>query len=261
MCTLVVAFRHFEGVPLLVAANRDEFLARPSLAPAWRDDGPLRVFAGKDATAGGTWLGVNESGLFAAITNRWPAASRDDRRSRGRLVLDALAHPTAEAAADAVGAQRGVDYNGFHLVVVDGDRAELLWGDGEMLRRRRLSPGVHVVTERSLRPPGETAAVDTPMGPVVPMPPTRELDLRAEDLLRARTEPDVDRLRELLRRHAPDPFDGPCVHAGEFPYGTRSSSVVRLGPGGDFRFHYAPGPPCVTPFAALDLSVRSGELR
>ncbi len=252
MCTLVVAFRHFVGVPLLVAANRDEFLARPSAAPAWRHDGPFAVFAGRDATAGGTWLGINEAGLFAAITNRWPAANHDDRRSRGRLVLDALARPDAEAAADAVASQSGADYNGFHLVMADRDRAELVWGDGRTLRRRRLEPGVHVVTERSLRPAGETEAVQTPMGPVVPMPPTRELDLRADALLAGPAEPGVDDLRRLLRRHAADPFDGPCVHAGEFPYGTRSASVVRLGAEGDVRFHYAPGPPCVTPWTELE---------
>jgi hypothetical protein len=254
MCTLVVAFQQW-GVPLLVAANRDEFLARPSLAPAWRTDGPIPVFAGRDVTAGGTWLGLNKAGVFAAITNRWPAASHDDRRSRGQLVLDALAHSSAEAAADAVGAYSGDQYNGFHLVMADRDRAELVWGDGQTLRRRQLVPGIHVVTERSLRPQVETDVVETPMGPVRPMPPTREIDLREEDVLNGPTEPTTEQLKVLMKRHAPEPFDGPCVHAGEFPYGTRSSSIVGLG--ATVTFHYADGPPCVTPWSDLSAVAQS----
>jgi uncharacterized protein with NRDE domain len=246
MCTLVVAFRHFDGVPLVVAANRDEFLARPSHPPAWRQDGPLAVFAGRDGTAGGTWLGFNERGVFAAITNRWPAPNRDDRRSRGLLVLDALAEADAATAADRVAEHPGDRHNGFHLIIADRERAELVWGDGTTLHRRALEPGIHVVTERSLRPPGEEGAVQTPMGPVVPMPPTRELDLRAHPLLAPGPEPDVEALRDLVRRHASDPFDGPCVHALQFPYGTRSSTLFRLGADGAVRFHFADGPPCTT---------------
>ncbi|MGH0029521.1 MAG: NRDE family protein, partial [Myxococcota bacterium] len=92
MCTLIVLHRCFEAAPLVVAANRDEYLDRPTEGPALRETarGDGRVVAPRDARAGGTWLGLNENGLFAAITNRRCESPDPDRRSRGLIVMDAL---------------------------------------------------------------------------------------------------------------------------------------------------------------------------
>ncbi|NOR37447.1 MAG: hypothetical protein GQ577_11935, partial [Woeseiaceae bacterium] len=90
MCLIVLAFQVHESVPLLVAANRDEFHARPTRDADWWPDMP-DVLAGRDLQAGGTWLGVHRSGRFAAVTNY-----HDDHppsttlESRGRLVTDYL---------------------------------------------------------------------------------------------------------------------------------------------------------------------------
>ncbi len=70
MCTLIVLHRCIEATALVVAANRDEFFERPAEGPALRHTAHGKVLAPRDAQAGGTWLGLNEHGLFAAITNR-----------------------------------------------------------------------------------------------------------------------------------------------------------------------------------------------
>ena len=68
MCTLVVASHVLPDRPLVVVANRDEQLDRASSPPfAWKEG----FFAPRDDVAGGTWLGVNDHGVFVGITNRY----------------------------------------------------------------------------------------------------------------------------------------------------------------------------------------------
>ena len=104
MCTIVVASRLRADFPLLVAANRDEFLGRPALPPAERSPG---LIAGVDLEKGGTWLGATRAGLFVGLTNQHtehllgPAP-----RSRGEVVLGALEAGSLDAALALL---RGLD--------------------------------------------------------------------------------------------------------------------------------------------------------
>src|SRR5277367_964547 len=88
MCTLLAVVPPPGGV-LQIAANRDEFLARPA-SPPQRWPGTPAVLAPRDEQAGGTWLGVNAHRLFVGITNRHGAAPEAGRASRGQLVAEAL---------------------------------------------------------------------------------------------------------------------------------------------------------------------------
>jgi len=98
MCTLIALHQCVVGAPLVIAANRDEFLDRPAEGPALRDTSHGTILAPKDARAGGTWLGMNPSGLFAAVTNRRNGEPDPELRSRGLLVHDVLGAATAEKA-------------------------------------------------------------------------------------------------------------------------------------------------------------------
>ena len=90
MCTLIALHRCVAGVPLVIAANRDEYLARPTEGFAIRETETGPVLAPRDGLAGGTWLGINRSGVFAAVTNRRTDTPDPTRRSRGLLVMDLL---------------------------------------------------------------------------------------------------------------------------------------------------------------------------
>src|SRR5205085_4620872 len=99
MCTLVVASHVLAGRPLVVVANRDEQLDRKSSPPfRW----PEGFFAPRDDVAGGTWLGVNDRGVFVGITNRYLGGRDATRSSRGELVVRALGMSSARAIHDAM---------------------------------------------------------------------------------------------------------------------------------------------------------------
>ena len=93
MCLVLIAYRRHPRYPLLLAANRDEFHARPAQALHWWNGSP-RMLAGRDLQAGGTWLGLDASGRMALVTNyRDPSSPRPDASSRGSLVGDFLGGP------------------------------------------------------------------------------------------------------------------------------------------------------------------------
>lgn len=231
VCTLILATRCWPEAPLVVAANRDEALARPAGPPrAWLDR-PLPLVAPEDLEAGGTWLGLNAHGVFVGITNRFGVPKAPERRSRGRLVLEALAHPSAEDAFAWASGLHPEEENGFHLVMADRRGAFLVWGDGRRLTAEALAPGIHAITERSFGA-AESA----------------RLALLERWVEAQRPEPpSLEALAALLRTHQTAGLEGVCVHAPELAYGTRSSTVVVLGAEGRVELHHAPGPPCITP--------------
>ena len=241
MCTLTLAWRVFDEYPVVVAANRDEATDRPSEPPGVYRDEPL-VIAPRDGEAGGTWIGYNEHGVFAGITNRWNDADLAGERSRGLLVADALACETAREAIEVVErTTTEYEYAGFNLAVADADDAGWLEWDGQ-LERVALEPGVHV-------------AVNVGLDGRFTIPSSRrELGQRqaenAESVRQALevepgegTEEWLDRAGSVLGDHE----YGVCIHGDGF--GTRSSSLIALGAASIYQF--AAGPPCRTSYEPI----------
>lgn len=126
MCTVVLLHRPDHDWPLILGANRDEMLDRPWRPPAryWPDR--PNVVAGLDELAGGSWLGVNDAGVVAAVMNRVGSLGpAPDRRSRGELVLEALDFDAARDAAEALAELDPGAYRSFNLVLAD--RYEAFW--------------------------------------------------------------------------------------------------------------------------------------
>ncbi|MDD2159966.1 NRDE family protein [Pseudomonas sp. MIL19] len=150
MCLIVLAWRPGHAQPLLVAANRDEFYARPSQPLAEWPEAP-GVFAGRDVQAGGTWLGVGPNGRFAAITNIRNLSLPQGARSRGELPLaflggelntaDFLQHLKAQSS----------NYSGFNLLL--GDSQQLWHFNSQEQRATALAEGVHGVSNADLNTP------------------------------------------------------------------------------------------------------------
>lgn len=89
MCLIFVALQSHPHYPVIIAANRDEFHQRPTAqAQFWEDD--PHILGGRDLQAGGTWLGINRSGAFAAITNFREINNNIYPHSRGRITTDFL---------------------------------------------------------------------------------------------------------------------------------------------------------------------------
>jgi uncharacterized protein with NRDE domain len=155
MCLLIFAHRVCPRYPLLVAANRDEFHARPTAPAQFWEDYP-QLLAGRDLEQGGTWMGVTRNGRFAAITNyRDPARTAPAPRSRGELPL---AYLTGRLAPEAYLQQlqpRAQEYAGFNLLLGDANN---LWyfsnsGMPESDSPRPLEPGIYGLSNAQLDTP------------------------------------------------------------------------------------------------------------
>lgn len=149
MCLILFAWKAHPRYRLVLAANRDEFHARPT-APAqwWEDD--AEILAGRDLQAGGTWLGVSRSGRWAALTNyREPdAPAVTGGLSRGVLVRDFLAGDASPADhARAVDSQ-GVGFAGFNLLLGNGE--ELAWVSNRASAPLPVDEGVHGLSNHLL---------------------------------------------------------------------------------------------------------------
>jgi len=120
MCTLIILRRPDHKWPIIIGANRDELLARYWLAPArhWHDR--PKVVGGLDKEAGGSWLGINDYGVAAAILNRTGTLGTEaNKRTRGELVLEALDHADSSSAAEALSSINGLAYRPFNMVIAD----------------------------------------------------------------------------------------------------------------------------------------------
>lgn len=148
MCTVVTLRRPGHDWPLLLAANRDEMQGRTWSPPArhWPDR-PATV-AGKDHQAGGSWLGVNDHGVAVAILNRRGSLGTEaGKRSRGDLVLDALDHQTAAAAAEALVRYEGSAFRSFNMAIADRESGFWLRGTGaETIELFSLPEGIGMLT-------------------------------------------------------------------------------------------------------------------
>jgi uncharacterized protein with NRDE domain len=149
MCLVVAAIAAHPRYPLVIAANRDEFHRRASLAAHWWDDGFL---AGRDLTAGGAWFGINRPGRWALLTNvREPARHDPAAPSRGAWVPRLLqAHDDPGPALHRLQAAMS-QHNGLNLLAGVGARA--FWASNRHPGVLALEPGVHGLSN---------AALDTP---------------------------------------------------------------------------------------------------
>ena len=225
MCVLAMWLGVDPKAPLIVAANRDESLTRPSAAPAEVEPG---VIAGRDLESGGTWLGVNKHGLFVAVTNRKTPARTPGALSRGLLALETLRCrklPCVEGIVERRVRDHAIA--GFNLVAVVDGQGLCLHYDGT-LRRAPFGAGVHVVSsDRDLDDPSMA-------------------EMRAA--LRIPGVPDEAALKSFLAGHDGDrPV---CKHG--FAFGTVSSTII-VDRGDGFRMLHADGPPCRAPFVEIRL--------
>ena len=241
MCLIAFAVSARSGLPLLLAANRDEFFDRPT-APwhRWALPGGAEVLGGRDLRDGGTWLGVGLCARVAMLTNVRGAQAGSGLRSRGELVTRWLAGERWDALrADLVPNA----YGGFNLVVGDLKSGAWHWlsncdpqrpnaGAVAKLVSRTLAPGVYGLSN---------AALDTPWPKIQRLKAAMAAAVRSNDSVSQEWEHDlahaladetlapvdqlpatgVERAREL-------DLSSPFVRLPHHGYGTRSSLVMRI---------------------------------
>ncbi len=213
MCIVLVAYQTDDSYPLVVAANRDEYFARPSLAAHfWSESN--EIFAGRDVEAGGTWLGVTRGGRFAALTN-WTGNDRakNSSASRGWLVRDFL--QTDSSCEAFIRELNGAAYQGFNLLVFDGQNL-VHWSNRTSVQKV-FEPGFYGITNTDFTNSWAKTRAGVDM------------------ITQVKNRHDVDSLIQMLRRHTktdgmsgaiePEQQESPCFVFGE-TYGTRASTAV-----------------------------------
>lgn len=225
MCLLAFSYKNHSQYSLIFAGNRDEFYDRPT-APAgpWKE--APHVLAGRDLKAGGTWMGVTQSGHWGVVTNvRDQRPRREDARSRGTLVANYLRdEPAPQAYLERVAAEAEC-YNGFNLLL--GTLGSLYYFSNREPGIQTVDPGIHGLSNERL---------DTPWPKVQ----------RAKEGLQAQVQGgdvSVEALLDLLNDRRPAPSDqlpdtglgrerermlSPIFIDGD-KYGTRASTVLLLG--------------------------------
>lgn len=231
MCLIVFAWQVIPRLPLVAAANRDEYYARAAApAAAWPEH--PQVYGGRDLQAGGSWMGITRGGQdgsrFAAITNvRSPQDRRSDAPSRGALVADFLAGDMTPQQYVERLAREDIPYNGYNLVL--GERDTLIWysnrGGGDERNGKPLAPGIYGLSNGLLDAPwpkvlktkaqfASLLCQGAPDAAYFDMlaDTTRAPDFRLPD---TGVPLDLERVLSAVRIDAPG-------------YGTRSSTVVKL---------------------------------
>ncbi|HYZ43203.1 MAG TPA: NRDE family protein [Stellaceae bacterium] len=243
MCTLVILRRPGHRWPVLIGANRDEMIDRPSQSPGRHWPDRPEVIGGLDLLAGGSWLAINDWGVVAAVLNRQGSLGpTPNRRSRGELVLEALDHADAVAAAEALSHLDPAAYRTFNLIIADErDGFWLRHAGRPRIEVRPIKEGLSMIAAGDLDDLG-----------------TRRLEL-ALPAFRAWPVPDPDRgdwsAWESLLGSTRAPPGEPATAAMRFHtdgYGTVSSAIIALPsvdrPDRKPVFRYAGWLPEVTPW-------------
>src|ERR1700736_4152544 len=245
MCTLVPLRRPEHRWPVVIGANRDEMIDRPWQPPDRHWPDRPEVVAGLDTLAGGSWLGVNDWGVAAAVLNRHGTLGpAPGRRSRGELVLEALDHADAVAAAEALSHLDPGAYRTFNLIVADErDGFWLRHAAGARIELHPLKDGLSIIAS------GDIDDLRT-----------RRLEL-ALPAFREWPAPDPDRddwsAWESLLGSTRAPSGEPATAAMRFrdgDYGTVSSALIALPARGEDRdpvYRFAGWLPEVTPWRDL----------
>lgn len=140
MCLILLAWHQHAEYPLVVAANRDEFHARPAERAGFWKDHP-EILAGRDLEARGTWMGVSRAGRFAAVTNYRGGKDANAKESRGALVSKFLQN--AFLPGEYMEGLKPAGYSGFNLLV--SERKELFWLSNRDGASRKLEPGFYAL--------------------------------------------------------------------------------------------------------------------
>ncbi len=228
MCLLAIQYRLVPEAPILVAANREEFFDRASLSPSIQSGKP-RVLCGIDQQFGGTWLGVNQHGMFVGACNRPKQNTPMAPRSRGLLCRDLLRAGSARKAVDtALDELASGNYDGVNFVVADSESGWVIHG-GDDYEVVPLEEGLNIISNGDVNDPRD------------------ERVKLAHRLLTLQTLDSPVKFLAVASKVFARPAAGPMrpgMVVRDRRRGTVSSTLIALGPKPrDAIFQYADGPP------------------
>ncbi|MGA7615677.1 MAG: NRDE family protein [Thermoanaerobaculia bacterium] len=231
MCLITISWKTHRPWRLVVAANRDELRERPT-APAdfWRENSS--ILAGRDLSAGGSWMGISTNGSFAAITNfREMAEPKPDAPSRGGLVRAFLESGGPADAFLAGVVHEKSRYAGFNLFVCDGEKLCYFSNRSESIET--LPPGIYGLSNHLLDTPWpKVRRAKAGLRAILDEGEEEKLFPDLFDLLADHTRADDAELPDTGVGLERERDLSPIFIRGSF-YGTRSSTVVGIRENGE----------------------------
>jgi uncharacterized protein with NRDE domain len=232
MCLLMAAHARHADYRLIVAANRDEYYARPAAPAAYWNDNAW-ILGGRDEQGGGTWLAVNQTGAFAAITNVRISEKVDQPRSRGLIVNDYLTGVLpARVFVDSLAKEKD-SYDGFNVLA--SDATSLVWYSNMLEQATALSPGVYGLSNHLLDTPWpKVTQIKADFHDAQSLSQTALIEALFASLANEEIAPDKD-LPDTGISLGFERVLAPIFIAGE-SYGTRCSTIILISYSGELTF-------------------------
>ena len=214
MCLILLSWQQHPEQPLIIAANRDEVYARPTLAANFWAEHP-QILAGRDLQFGGSWLGISRNGRFAAVTNLRDLEQTGER-SRGDLVKNFLLSENSTSECLSQLETEKSDYRPFNFIGFDG--RSLGYSNNNDADWQLLPPGTHAIGNIPLNSANEKTIKGN-----------RDLNAALSEKVDYRQLLDMLQDKESTGQHE-DAFYRALscrfVNVAGLDYGTRSSSVL-----------------------------------
>lgn len=231
MCLIVFAFQTHPNYDLIMAANRDEAYRRPTHAAQFWNTDPT-FLAGKDLKAGGTWMGINKKGAFAALTNyRDPSITKDEPPSRGLLVHNFLTKNTNPETYLKSLDQKADHFMGFNLLL--GTPKEMYHYSNQEQQINRIEPGIHALSNHLLDSPWpkvERAKKELKEIISIPFSEKAFFELLKDDKLAPDNQlPNTGIDKEIEKQVSP-------IFIKSEDYGTRNSTLLLINKAGKVTF-------------------------
>ncbi len=233
MCILAIQYQLVPEAPVLVAANREERYDRPTQPPSIQSGKP-RVLCGLDEEAGGTWLGVNQNGMFVAVANRPKSLPTFISRSRGLLCRDMLRAGSArEAMSTCMEELHTGKYNGANFVCADAESGWVIHG-GDEINVVEVIEGLNIIAGGDVNDAKDERV---------------ELAQRLLTLQRLDSPVKFLAIASKVFAKSPATAGRPSIVIRQSDRGTVSSTLLSLGKKPrDAIYQYAPGPPDETKY-------------
>ena len=152
MSLLAVVYHLVPEAPLLIAYNRDEPLDRHCATPSIQSGKP-RVLASIDPNTAGTYLGINQNGMFVGLVRRKKYEVPINPRSRGALCREMLKTGCAQTAIDmCLEELHSGQYDGANFVIADPDYGWVVHS-AEETEVCDLSRGMSIIGDRDMDDP------------------------------------------------------------------------------------------------------------
>lgn len=254
MCTALLFYKVIEDYPVVLGENRDSHMKAEEMAPNKVSEDP-KIFSALDKGSEGTWFGLNEYGVVVGLTNLYSKRENVKAdKSRGKLCLGALEQSSAKEVSEYL--EEEFDYRKYkksNIISADKNNAFLSRCDRE-IKITPLGAGTYVFTNYDFSHEPETEK-DTDL-----MIDSKHRGDRAIEILERASlnglDEALDVLKAIFRDHKKADYERGsefkryftiCCHGdGQYPWETKSSSIVALSEKGleKSKYLYAPGNPC-----------------